>query len=85
MRRIFGRGNFSYFPPTFVLPAEAKQLRAAEARGEGPYMHKADNKMGGKGINLLERVSVEHLRCVHSARPDPTRGAGRRADAHSVA
>lgn len=63
MQRIFGKGNFSYFPPTFVLPDEAEALRAAEARGEGPYVHKPDNALGGKGIGIFDKVPAEFLLC----------------------
>ena len=61
MRLIFGKGNFSYFPPTFVLPEEAEALRAAEARGEGPFMHKTNRGAQGLGVHLVDPVPAEHL------------------------
>ena len=62
MQRIFGEGNFSYFPPTFVLPDDALALRAAEARGDGPYMHKVDRGSQGVGVELVDPVPEKHLR-----------------------
>ena len=64
MRRAFGAGDFSYFPSTFVLPEEAGALRAAEARGDGPFMHKANGGSQGLGVHLVSAVAAEHLRCV---------------------
>ena len=62
MQKLFGSSNFSYFPPTFVLPHSREALQAAEARGEGPFVHKVSASSRGVGVTLVDPVAEEHLR-----------------------
>lgn len=67
MQRSKGLRNLDFIPQTFLLPAESRELISAHFRYRGPWIVKPKASSRGRGIYIVNNVSIRALLFIDAA------------------